>query len=97
MILDDRRKIDLPWTKKEDYLGSQEEFWSERALLLAKLETTLRTALVRGQTLVTFESDCYCCTAGEPAEEVVVAAANIVVVVDSEESLMMKLLLEQDW
>ena len=78
------------------YRESQEESWFEYALLLAKLETTQRMALVWGQTLVTFESDCYCCTVGEPAEVVVVAAVDIVVVVDSEESLMMKLLLEQD-
>ena len=90
-----RRKIDLPCTKKEVYLGSQEESWSERAPWLAKLETTPRMALVWGQTLAIFEIDCYCCTAGEPAEETVVAAADIVAVVDLKKPLMAKLLLAQ--
>ena len=51
--------------------------------------------LVWDQTLMTFEIDCYCCTAGDPAEETVATAADIVAVVDLEKPLMAKLLLAQ--
>ena len=78
-------------------MGSQEESWSERAHLIAKLETTLRMALVWGQIPMTFENGCHCGFVGEPVEEVVVVVDDIVVVgVDLEEVVMDKLVLEHD-
>ena len=52
-------------------------------------------ALVWGQTLAIFEIDCYCCMAGESAEETVVSATDVVAVVDLKKPLMAKLLLAQ--
>ena len=64
-----------------------EEYWSGCDPLLAKPETTLHMSLVWGQTQVTFENDCYCCTVGEPDVEVVVVVVGIVVVADVTERL----------